>query len=438
MIKSLLVFSLRNIVKNRKSTLINLLGLIVSLTCCLIIYHKITYELSFDRFHSEYENTYRIVRHTTGMGLNLKEGEWEYTVGVFGGLPSAIKNEIPELKHVFPIMGEKQLQVSIADEANPLEKTKFTVDEGAAITEPSYFDAFDYKNTGFKWLYGSPAESLSEPFSVVLSQHLAEKYFGEKYPIGQPVIINNQTFNVTGLVSGLPVNTDHPFQMFISFSSIEKMVPGFTKDWGGLGNLQCYVVLNSPSQKEIVEKKIKEVYAQHGTKEEVEKRLFKLQPLKDIHHDTRYSNFNDKIVSLKTLVTLGLIGLFLLIMACANYANLSLARSRYRTGEVGIRKTLGGKRRHVLLQFFGESVILTTFSAILALLFSFLAIKYFTNLVGIPLNHPISLNFQTLSGLILLIIGVSLISSSYPSLLLTSSLTSQKVWSSSSSPFHYL
>ncbi|MBK6285401.1 MAG: ABC transporter permease [Draconibacterium sp.] len=179
MIKSLLIFSLRNIVKNRKNTVINILGLVVSLTCVLIIYHKIDFELSFDRFHTEYENTYRIVRHTTGMGLNLKEGEWEYTVGVFGGLPTAIKNEIPELKEVFSIMTEEQLQVSIPDENLPIEKTKFTVEEGAAITEPSYFKAFDYKNTGFMWLYGSPEESLSEPYSVVISQHLAEKYFGE-------------------------------------------------------------------------------------------------------------------------------------------------------------------------------------------------------------------------------------------------------------------
>lgn len=422
MIKSLLIFSLRNIVKNRKNTVINILGLVVSLTCVLIIYHKIDFELSFDRFHSEYENTYRIVRHTTGLGLNLKEGEWEYAVGVFRGLPTAIKNEIPELKEVFSVMTEEQLQVSILDEKRPLEKTKFTVEEGAAFTEPSYFKAFDYKNTEFRWLYGSPDESLSEPYSVVISENLAEKYFGEKLPVGQTIVVYDKPFKITGLITGIPVNTDHPFQMFISFSSIEKMIPDFTKDWGGLGGLQCYVVLNSLSQKEIVEKKIKEVYAQHGTKEQVENRLFKLQPLKDIHHDTRYSNFNNKIVSLKTLVTLGLIGFFLLIMACANYANLSLARSRYRTGEVGIRKTLGGKRWHVLLQFFGESVILTSFSAIVALVFSYFAIKQFTTLVGIPLNYLVALNLQALLGLIFLIVTVSLISSSYPSLLLSTSL----------------
>ncbi|MGV8093722.1 MAG: hypothetical protein AB2L24_17830 [Mangrovibacterium sp.] len=103
MIKSILIFSLRNFIKDRKNTIINILGLVVSLTCCLIIYHKIAYELSFDRFHSRYESTYRVVRQTKGLGLNLKEGEFEYATGVFGGLPSAIKNEIPELKQVVPV-----------------------------------------------------------------------------------------------------------------------------------------------------------------------------------------------------------------------------------------------------------------------------------------------------------------------------------------------
>ncbi len=136
MIKSLLIFSLRNIVKNRKNTVINILGLVVSLTCVLIIYHKIDFELSFDRFHTEYENTYRIVRHTTGMGLNLKEGEWEYTVGVFGGLPTAIKNEIPELKEVFSIMTEEQLQVSIQMKTYPLKKQNLLLKKELPLQNP--------------------------------------------------------------------------------------------------------------------------------------------------------------------------------------------------------------------------------------------------------------------------------------------------------------
>ena len=420
MIKSILIFSLRNFIKDRKNTVINILGLVVSLTCSLIIYHKIAYEVSFDHFHTQYESTYRVVRETKGLGLNLKEGEFEYATGVFGGLPSAIKNEIPELKQVVPVFPLYQLQVSLTDKGANRTNTKFTLTETAALTEPAYFSIFDYKNTTFRWIYGSPEESLSEPFSVVLSQDLANKIFGEENPLGQSLLIDNKFFKTTGLVSGIPLNTDYPFRMFVSFSTMEKMNQNFTKDWGGLGGLECYVTLD-PAQKETVEEKIKEVYAQHGTKEEVENRIFKLQPLESIHNDTRFSNFNNRVVGSETLITRGIIGLFLLIMACANYANLSLARSGSRTRSVGIRKTLGGKRWHVFAQFFGESVLLTTFAAVVALFLSYLSIRSFSNLIGIPTGYPVVLNYTAILGFILLILLASILNSSYPSLILSAS-----------------
>jgi ABC-type antimicrobial peptide transport system permease subunit len=420
MIKSILIFSLRNFIKDRKNTVINILGLVVSLTCSLVIYHKIAYEVSFDHFHTQYESTYRVVRQTRGLGLNMKEGEFEYATGVFGGLPSAIKNEIPELKQVVPVFPLYQLQVSLTDKGATRNNRKITLTETAALTEPAYFSIFDYKNTTFRWIYGSPEESLSEPFSVVLSQELANKIFGKENPVGQSLLIDNKFFKITGLVSGIPLNTDYPFRMFVSFSTMEKMNQNFTKDWGGLGGLECYVTLD-PTQKETVEKKIKEVYAQHGTEEEVENRVFKLQPLESIHSDTRFSNFNNRVVGFEALITLGIIGLFLLIMACANYANLSLARSGSRTRSVGIRRTLGGKRWHVFAQFFGESVLLTTFAAVVALFLSYLSIRSFSNLIGIPTAYPVVLNFMAILGFILLILLVSILNSSYPSLILSAS-----------------
>lgn len=418
MIKSFLRFYLRSLLKNKRSTVINIFGLVVSLTCAIVIYQKIAYETGFDRFQTNYDSTYRIVRQTKGLGLNLKEGELEYATGVFGGMPSAIKSEIPELKEVVPVFPQNGMQIIPVSEDNNVKNQKFTINK-AVLTTPGYFTIFDYSNTAFKWLNGSP-ESLKEPFSAVLTQELASKLFGNENPIGKSLQMGNLNFKVNGLVSHLPENTDFPFELFISYSSLEKVNPNSSKNWGGLGALECYVMLN-PTQKEIVEQKIKAVYAQHGSKEEVENRIFKLQSLKDIHNDTRYSNFNNRVVGTNTLITLGIIGLFLLIMACANYANLSLARSSYWTHSIGIRKTLGGKRWHIFAQFFGESMLVTTVSSFIALLLSFAAIKSFPNLITIPANFSLSYSFVFIIGFILLLFIVSLLNSSYPSLVMSAS-----------------
>jgi ABC-type antimicrobial peptide transport system permease subunit len=380
------------------------------------------YELSFDKYHSQAENTFRIIRQTKGLGLGLEAGEFEYRNAVYGAFPGTIKDEIPEVENVVPVFPMGGLLVGVPDESNSASAELFKLENRRAVlTNSSYFDVFDFKNKGFEWIYGSPSSSLSEPFSVVLSEQLAARFFGNENPVSKTINIFNRPFSVTGLVTDVPQNSDFPFEMYLSNSSLERLFPGISNDWGSLGGQECFVVLKNPSQKTLIEQKIREIHAQHVSKEIAENRVFKLQPLGDIHYDTRFTNYNNRVVSKDTIITIVLIGLFLLIMACANYANLSLARSKYRAREVGVRKIMGGKRWHLVFQFFGESVVLTTFSILLALIFSKLAVLFFYNLFGIPQNFTPPFGFVTVLGLLAFVIIVSLLSSGYPSLLLSAS-----------------
>lgn len=412
--------SLRNIVKNKQSVLINMIGLILSLTCCFVIYYKIRYEYSFDKFHTDYETTYRIFRQTKGLGLNLPKGEWEYNVGVFGGLPDEIEREIPQIKKITTVFSVDNFIVEVPDITNEDKTVKYKYSDLASFTKPSYFDIFDFKDTDFKWLLGSPDKSLSKPFSVVLTESDAQKYFGTSNALGYTFNIYGNKFTVTGIVSDIPKNSDLPFKMFLSFNSLETIYRGLTNDWGSLtGRHQCYLVLNSTEEKEFIESRIKDVYAAHCSKEESECRLFKLQPLSDVHKDDRFGNFNNRTASNKSIFILGMIGILLLIMACVNYSNLALLKSRSKSNEVGIRKILGSTRTQIVKQYFVESLGITVLSVIIALFLSFKIISFFPTLFFIPDIKLIPTDYITIVTYLSTIILVSFTSFGYPAILIS-------------------
>jgi putative ABC transport system permease protein len=288
MIKSFIVLAVRNLLRNRTTSIINILGFSLGITCCLIIYFKVKYELSFDRYHTNSENTFRVVRQTKGLGLNLSPGEWEYRDGVYGALPEEIKKGIPEVKEITSLMYLKDLLVKVPNNKAPKGIELFKLEEGAAFAEPSFFRIFDFKGTGFNWIDGSPDLSLTEPNSVVLTQKEAEKLFHGQNPIGKTItLFDNVECKITGLISDLPSNSDFPLKMFVSYVSLEKFWKGLKEDWSSLGNNQCFLTLNDVSQKATVEYKIKDIHAKHVNKEISDNRIFKLQPLKELHTDSR-------------------------------------------------------------------------------------------------------------------------------------------------------
>jgi putative ABC transport system permease protein len=420
MLKNFTILAIRNLLKNRATSIINILGFSLGITSCLIIYFKVTYELSFDRFHSNAENTFRVVRVTRGLGLKLAEGEWEYREGVFGAMPGAIKAEIPEARLVSAVMNFRETVVKVPENKAVKGFELYKLKEGGAFVEPAFFKIFDFKGTPFRWIEGTPELALKEPNSIVLAQSEANRYFHGQNPVGKTItLFNDAEFRITGLVTDLPANSDFPFKVFISYTTMENFWKGLREDWGGLGNNQCFVMLDDASQKEMVEGKIKKIYAQHATREEVENRLFKLQPLKEIHSDSRFENFSNRVVSKEVLWALLCVGLFIIIIAGINYAILALARSGLRTREVGIRKVFGSSRAYIVGQFLGESFVITLLALNIGLLCTRLILSFSPKFIGIPATYPLSFHGYALAFSILLLIVVSMISGSFPALIIS-------------------
>jgi putative ABC transport system permease protein len=416
MLKNFFILAVRNLFKNRTTSIINILGFSLGIACCLIIYFKVTYELSFDRYHSNSANTFRVVRQTKGLGLNLGPGEWEYREGVYGALPDEIKKGIPEVKEITSLMFLNDELVKVPNNKAPNGIELFKIKDGAAFAEPSFFRIFDFNGTGFKWIDGSPEISLTEPNSIVLTQKEAEKLFHGQNPIGKTItLFENVECKITGLISDLPANSDFPIKLFVSYISLEKLFwKGMKEDWSGLGTNQCFVMLHDVRQKTNVENKIKIIHSKHVVKEISENRIFKLQPLKELHTDSRFGNFNNRVIGKETILALMLVGLFIIIIASINYANLSLARSGVRTREVGIRKIFGSNRLLIIGQFLGESFILTLIALNIGVLSCKLILSLSPSFIGIPAEYNTSFDWVSIAFAFLLLIVISIFSGSYP------------------------
>jgi len=419
MLRNIVILAIRNLLKSRTTSVINILGFSLGIICCLIIYFKVKFELSFDRYHTANENIFRVVRQTKGLGLSLAEGEWEYREGVYGGLPGEIKMEIPEVKLVTPVMDFDGI-VKVPDSSVASGFELFKLDGKGALLEPAFFQIFDFKGTIFQWINGTAEEALKEPNSVVLTQNEAYKYFHGQNPMGKTLVLfDNINFTVTGIITDLPPNSDFPFKLLVSYISLDKLWPGFRQDWGGLGNNQCFVLLHNASQKAMVESKIKKIHAKHASKEQVENRIFILQPLREMHNDSRFGNFNNRVISKDIILSLICVGIFIILIASINYAIMALSRSGLRMREVGIRKVFGSRRSSIIIQFIGESFILTLIALNIGILCSKLILAMSPSFIGIPLTYPVPFDGFTIVFSMVLLILISSISGSFPALVVS-------------------
>lgn len=380
MIKNYIITAVRNLKNNKGVALINVLCLSLGIMSALIIAKLVTFELSFDRFHSNADNTYRLVR------VSKVEGKDEFRSGVSIPLPSAIRQEVPGIKMVTSTFYLSGAQVTVVGKNGKADR--YREEKGVTLADSTFFKVFDFQGTRFKWLAGDKKTALANPYSIVLTKSLAKKYFSTEDAIGKTLQLRGPIdCKITGVIEDLPDNSDFPFTLFLSYPTVKVLLGNLVDRFDAqFDNHNSFIVLSEKSDLASIENQITKINIGRIRQDWANSIAFKLQPLSELHTNANFGNFNNRTVSKERISILVLIGVFLLIVACINYVNLTTAQALNRSKEVGIRKTLGGSIRQLVSQHIIETVILTIIAAVVGLAVATTCLPYLAENLGMNMT----------------------------------------------------
>ena len=408
MIRNYLTIAWRKMSRNKSFTAINITGLAVGIAACLLLFTVIRYELSYDKFQKNYKQIYRIVTQNS-----YAEGV-EYTAGIPFPALDAFRIRFPQIR-TGALFAQYGSQVTVLGAKTGTEK-KFIEESGFFFCDPQFFQVFQYN-----WLAGSPAV-LGEPNTTVLTQSVAEKYFGNwKDAIGGLIKFDNTvTVKVAGILEDVPSNTDIPLGVVTSLSTAKANTGkyNYSSDWGSTtSDFQLYMQLPSNVSESMVNRQLLQFSRSQYISETYKKTNF-LQPLSTHHFDNRFGNFGTHVISKATLWTLSLIGVFIILMACINFINLSTAQAVGRSKEVGIRKVLGGNRLQLFGQVMGETVVIVLIAMTFAAVLAVLCLPYIKHITSIEEKLHL-FNLQTVLFLAVIVLAVTLLAGLYPALIVS-------------------
>jgi len=394
--------AVRQAVRNKEQTLIKIVGLAVGIAVCLVVFLVVRFETSFDNFHRSRDHIYRVVsvfKSPLGIG---------YESGVPFPTAPTLRRDFPQLENVASILslGGDGLVTVGSDK-------KFRETNSILYAEPQFFEMF-----GFRWLAGNKRKALAEPNMVVLTRSMAIKYFGDwSSAVGRTLKLdNNRLLQVSGVLEDVPSNTDFPLKVVISYATLPSTgVSGALSNWAGIfAQHYCFVTLPDNMSEAQFNEDLAGVVRRYKPAENYNEGMM-LVPLKDMHYDTRFNTFNNHPFSRALINTLGLIGLFVLLIACINFVNLSTAQAINRAREVGVRKVLGGTRIQLLKQFMAETCLLVIIAGVVAIAGCQLTLPWLNRL----LDANLALDAITGWSLFAVVLGTTFLAGFYPSVVLS-------------------
>jgi putative ABC transport system permease protein len=397
--------ALRKIRSQKAYSFINVIGLAVGLAACLLILLWVKDELSYDNFHAKANRIFRLTEFETIGGVSEK-----FALAPFVVAP-VFASEIPEVETYARLLVSSPLAVV---DGRPFDLTRIY------YTDPGFFDIFSHV-----FLAGDRTTALDRPGSLVLTEETARKLFGRTDIVGKTVNFNNAIdLRVTAVVADVPPNSHFRFNGLASIGTIADRpdVRPIMEDWFRI-NGWIYLLLKDGADRKAVEAKLEDVTLKHigdQLRQSGSSMGFSLQALSDIHLRSRLEGEIGAVGDIRYVYVFSLIAAFILALACVNFMNLTTARSAGRGKEVGLRKVMGAKRGHLILQFLGESVLLALLASAVAVVLVTLALPSFNRLADKAIGPASLLDVGSLSALIGLVLLTGLLGGSYPALFLSS------------------
>ncbi|MCX2739144.1 ABC transporter permease [Pontibacter anaerobius] len=410
MLKLYFLTAARSLLRNKSYSLLNIAGLALGITCSILLFLVIKYELSYDTFHDKADRLYRVTTaYQSGDGM-------EKHSGIRFPIPKLLRsNENLGMENLTQVFVEESVQINIISDNGNAPK-RFLEDNPIGFVEPEFFDLFSFERGEV-----DPRPSLAEPNNVVLTQSTADMYFPNGNAVGKMIKFNNLiTLKVSSVIPDLPSNTDFPFSMFVSSSSLKNYSTFDLDSFNMLySNYQLYVLLPEGASAEAKGKEITSFVSSHRPQDQRGKEDYVLQPLSDLHFNPDFGNFGQRTISREIIWSMALVGMFLVLVACINFVNLATAQAVKRAKEVGVRKVLGSSKNQLVLQFMGETFLITLLATLISVILVELTLPYLNSLMDLEITFSIFNDPVVLIFLVSEVLLVTVFAGFYPAMILS-------------------
>lgn len=409
MISNYLKIAWRNITNNKLYSVINVLGLSLGLAVCLLITLFVKDELSFDQFQSRKHEIYRLVSDEISPSGEINR------IGISGMVQGAtFKSQVPEIENMVRIQGER---------FNIKHNNEIFTQEASKV-DSSFFSVFDAE-----FVEGTPYKALADPQSIVISEDVAKRFFGNQKALGKSLAINYdntfQNFTITGVTKKMPINSSIQIELMMPLHHDKQQDDQWINFY-----MNTFFTIKAGANIAAIEQKFAKIYATDAKEQILQAQkewnyksqlVWKLQPFLDMHLSREYQAQNGVKESGNKLFSYFLSGIaaFILLIACINFINIAISRSMKRAKEIGVRKVMGSQRKQLILQFLSESALLTLMAFMVAIIFTILALPTFNDLS----DKALSFSYLLDTKLILLYIGIFILTAFlagfYPALVLS-------------------